>query len=103
MSEDGMRWVALLQEREIGRVEPDLERRYRVIEMRQLRGTDDRRGDVVFRQQPGQRDLRRFDAFPRRQLRGPIGNRGVGGAVVITMRQIVGLAARGVAAIVLTP
>ena len=43
----------------------------RVVQVRHLRGADDRRGDARLREQPGQRDLRRLDAAPGGELDRP--------------------------------
>ena len=57
-----MRHVGLLQRRDFLGRQLQRQARDRVVEMLQLRGADDRRGDLRLLQHPGQRDLRAGNA-----------------------------------------
>ena len=81
-----MRHVRFFEPRDLGLGQPNRERRQRVVEMRELRRADDRRGNLGLGQHPGERDLRARHAALGRDLGDALDHAAVG---------IVGVAVQG--------
>src|SRR5207247_5119035 len=89
--------VALFEKGALFRRETHAEGADVIVEVRQLRRADDRRGDAGLREQPRQRNLGRFHAPARRELDAAVGDGKIRIAVIELTRVVIALRTRGIA------
>src|ERR1051325_8065028 len=93
VTEDNMRPVRLLQERDLFRIEADVQRRDGILQLVHLRGAHDRGRHSRLVQDPGERDLGRLHLAALRQLDDALHHVPVGVGVVHVVRVVIRLRA----------
>ena len=92
MPDDAMRHIRLFEIGDILGSQPDGARADGIFQVRNLRGSDDRRGHGFLLQQPGQRNVYAEDALFCREFRDPRHDLLIsfGGCIVLTFLDLIG-------------